>query len=446
VKLSPYVRTWLASGARLILGALIVWSGIVKLSDPRAALRGVVAYDITPDWLSRGIGYGLPVLELCVGVLLIAGVITRIAAAAAGVLQIVFLIAAVEAGARGLHISSGAFSTGGVTTRPTHFILVALLNLVLIGFAALLVTWPITRISLDEFLARADHVELPSAKRLRSEQGRRKFEAELARAQAQRTVRDRYLMIGLVLPLALISFIAIGVQAKRANPAADSSANASHVTGVSVGNAGLVTVDVFEDFQSTASLAFEKSVGAELDSLAASGTEQVRYHMVAIYDASSNGNRYSSRAANAALCAADISNLDFRKYHRFLFGLNGNGTQVMPAIGSNGRTDTSLISYGKDALGIGDTDLSTFQTCVQGETHAGLVEATTQNFTNRGYTNVPVVLVNGSRLSTLTVAGLDKAVAKAAATAPKPKATTTPSATASVPATATVAPTAAASP
>ena len=60
---------------------------------------------------------------------------------------------------------------------------------------------------------------------------------------------------------------------------------------------------------------------------------------------------------------------------------------------------------------ISDTDLTTFQTCVQGEQHEGLVEATTLNFTNRGYTQVPIVLVNGVKLKTLTVDGLNKAVA-----------------------------------
>ena len=74
-----------------------------------------------------------------------------------------------------------------------------------------------------------------------------------------------------------------------------------------------MTIDVFEDFQSTASLAFEQAVGADLDTIATTSTRQVRYHMVAIYDASSKGNRYSARAANAAICASDISTIDFRQ-------------------------------------------------------------------------------------------------------------------------------------
>jgi Thioredoxin len=275
--------------------------------------------------------------------------------------------------------------------------------------------WSYSPLSLEEFLARGDHVEVPSPKRLRTDQGRRKYEADVAAAESSARERNRYITAGIILPAVLVSFIAIGVQAKRTETStATPPTNASHVQGVSVGFSGApVTIDVFEDFQSTASLAFEKQVGADLDSIAQTSTRQVRYHMVAIYNASSNGNRYSARAANASICASDVSVKDFRLFHRYLFGHDGNGNQVMPAVGSHGRLDTSLITYGQD-VGISGADLTTFTTCVQSEQYDATVQATTQNFTNRGYTQVPVVLVNGARLKTLTVAGLNAAVASAA--------------------------------
>ncbi len=433
-----YVRPWLAAVARLVLGALFLWSGLSRLSDPRAVLRGVVAYDATPDWLSRVIAFGLPTLELCIALMLIVGILTRIAAAVAGVLQVIFLVGVIELAARGIKIDVGAFSAGGVTTHATRYLLFGLLNVVLIVLAAGLVRWPLTQLSVDEFLARAEYVEVPSAKRLRSEQGRRKYEADVAQARAHTRERNRYVMAGLVVPVVLIAFIAVGVQAKRANPTAGSTVTASHVDGVSIGlDTATVNVDVFEDFQSPASMKLEQSLGADFNSIAATTNRQVRFHMVAIWDASSNGNRYSSRAANAAICASDLSSGAFRKYQSFLFGKDGNGAQIMPAIGSHGRTDTSLISYAKDALGIGNTDLSTFQTCVQSEEHKGLVEATTQNFTNRGYSNVPVVLVNGVKLKTLTVDALNKAVAAAAVKSPpKPVASSSASASATASSTA----------
>src|ERR1700759_2142441 len=102
MSLGPAVPLWSATAARLVLGVLFFWSGLVKLSDPRAFLRGVVAYDATPDWLSRGIAYGLPVLELIVGLMLLVGILTRVVAAVGGLLQIVFLIGVIELGLRGI--------------------------------------------------------------------------------------------------------------------------------------------------------------------------------------------------------------------------------------------------------------------------------------------------------------------------------------------------------
>ena len=426
------MRPWLALAARFVLGVLFLWSGLTKLTNPPGFLRGVVAYHATPDWLSRAIAYGLPTLEVCLAVMLILGILTRIVAAAAVLLQIVFLIGVIQLGARGIKTGTAVFGVGGVSTHPTQYLLTALLNVVLIAFGAVLVWWPWSRVSLDELLSRGDYVEPPSSKRLRNEQGRRKYEADVAAAAARAKIRNRYLAIGILLPVVLISFISIGVQAKRAMPAGDVSDNASSRLGVSVGSTATVVVDVFEDFQSSKSLSFEKQVGATLDKIAAEPNRQVRYHMVAIYNASSSGNRYSARAANAAICASDVSVKDFRLYHRYLFGVDGNGAQIMPAIGSHGRTDTSLIAYSQAALRLSSTDQTTFNSCVQSEQHQGMVEATTMNFTNRGYSNVPVVLVNGVRQKTLTVDALTKAIAATAVkNPPKPVATSTPSASAS---------------
>lgn len=430
------LHPWSATAARLIVGALFIWSGLVKLSDPRAFLRGVVGYDVTPDWLSRAIAYGLPALLLCLGLMLVVGILVRIAAAVAAVLQLLFLIGVIELGLRSIKVSTGAFSTGGVTTHPTQYLLTGLLNIVLIALAAVAVLSPHSRLSLDEFLARGDYVEPPSSKRMRTEHGRRKYESDLAARQRAAAERHRYLAVGIMVPVVLISFVAIGVQANRTKAAVDGGGNASHVDGISVGFGGApVTIDVFEDFQSRQSLAFEQSVGADLDKIAQQSDRQLRYHMVSIYDASSRGNQYSTRAANASFCASDISTKAFREYHRYLFGKDGNGNLIMPATGSHGRNDTTLIRYAQEALGITSTNLQTFQECVQSEQHIGLTQSTTLNFTNRGFTAVPVVLVNGKRLTTMTVDGLNRAIssaaAAAAAKAPKAKVTTTPSASGS---------------
>jgi uncharacterized membrane protein YphA (DoxX/SURF4 family) len=86
------IRGWLGTAARLVVGAVWIWAAWSKLGNPRGFVQAVRAYDATPEWLSKAIGYGMPVLEICLGVLLVVGIMTRYAAAVSGLLFVVFLI------------------------------------------------------------------------------------------------------------------------------------------------------------------------------------------------------------------------------------------------------------------------------------------------------------------------------------------------------------------
>jgi len=85
------IKPWLGAVIRLLLGVVWLWASLHKLHDPRAFVQTVRAYDATPEWLSKAIGYGLPVLELAIAVMLILGVAVRMAAATSVVLFVVFL-------------------------------------------------------------------------------------------------------------------------------------------------------------------------------------------------------------------------------------------------------------------------------------------------------------------------------------------------------------------
>ena len=71
------------------------------------------AYRLLPDDLARLVAYGLPVLEVSLGLMLLLGVATRLAAVAVGVLLIVFIAGIVSAAVRGLQIDCGCFGGGG---------------------------------------------------------------------------------------------------------------------------------------------------------------------------------------------------------------------------------------------------------------------------------------------------------------------------------------------
>ncbi len=173
------LRPWLGTVARLVLGVVWIWAALSKLHSPRAFVQTVRAYDATPEWLSKAIGYGLPVLELAIGILLVVGITVRISAAVSGVLLLVFLIGLIQAAARDIKLECGCFGGGGATDAGTSYTLDILRDLGLIVLAAFLVVWSFTRLSIEEFLARNDTVD---ACHRRSGCGRRRAGASTRRS------------------------------------------------------------------------------------------------------------------------------------------------------------------------------------------------------------------------------------------------------------------------
>ena len=414
-------RPWLGAVVRLVLGIVWIYAALEKTGNPRTFVQAVRAYDATPEWLSQAIGYGLPVLELCIGVLLVLGLAVRLAAATSVALFVVFLIGLVQAAARGIQLECGCFGGGGATTGGTTYTLDILRDIGLLVLAAFVAVWPLTRLSMDEFLARNDDVEAPSAKRMRTEQGRRKYNAMLeARQQAARS-RTRWLNASLAAVVLLIALIGLGVQSNRAKIQGSLVAtNATVANGVVYGKKAAATVDVFEDFQCPNCLHFEESAQSTVDAAVKANKAQVRFHLMSFLDSSSNGNRYSSRAANAALCASDVSVNDFVAFHNLLFT-----AAVQPAEGSHGRPDSDFDTYAKK-IGLSGVNLTDFQGCVSTEKHKALVEALEEQASKDGITGTPTIKVNGKTI-TASVAAFTSAVNAALKNGPAPSPSPTPS-------------------
>jgi protein-disulfide isomerase len=338
-------------------------------------------------------------------------------------LLVVFAVGLLQAAARGIKLQCGCFGGGGIS-ETTNYTLDVLRDAGLIVLAVYLIVWPLTRFSVDEYLARNDYVPPPSAKRMRTAQGQRKYNAMVETRRKAARERTLYLSAALSVLIVLISIIGIGVQANRAKIQGDLTAtNATVANGVVVGKPAKVTVDFFEDFQCPICNKFEQSAGSDVAAQIAAGRIQARYHTMAFLDEASNGNRYSSRAANAALCASDVSVAAFQKYHAILFGKDSKGQNNQPAEGTHGRTDAQLLQYAKQA-GITGDNLTTFQSCTTGQLHKAMVVAITDNASKRGVTGTPTVFVNGKQLKTVDKAHLDAAIAAIAGPTP-----TTPSRT-----------------
>lgn len=154
-------RPWLSTMVRLALAGVWLAAGASKVGDLSASTRGVHAYQLTPYEVSAVIGGALPFVELTLGALLLAGLATRLAAAASAALFTVFVAGIASAWSRGLAIDCGCFSPGGELapgTDPTYTLEIVRTTAFL-GLAVLLLFFPATRFSLDARLGVAPSSE-----------------------------------------------------------------------------------------------------------------------------------------------------------------------------------------------------------------------------------------------------------------------------------------------
>ncbi|MGY1713336.1 MauE/DoxX family redox-associated membrane protein [Geodermatophilus sp. SYSU D01106] len=142
-------QPWLSTAARLLLGGVLVVAGALKLPDPAEAVRAVRAYRLLPEGLVGPVAFGLPVVEVAVGLALLAGVFLRTAALAAAVLMAVFTAAVASAWARGLQIDCGCFGGGGeVAAGETGYPAEVARDVALLLVAVALARWPRSRLAL----------------------------------------------------------------------------------------------------------------------------------------------------------------------------------------------------------------------------------------------------------------------------------------------------------
>jgi len=139
--------------ARLALGGVMLVAGLLKVARPEVSARAVQAYQLLPFDLATYVGYGLPILEVVLGALLVLGLFTRASAAVSGVLLVAFIIGIASAWARGLSIDCGCFGEGGtIDPSRTRYLEEILRDVGLVLCAAWLVIRPRTAFSLERTL------------------------------------------------------------------------------------------------------------------------------------------------------------------------------------------------------------------------------------------------------------------------------------------------------
>jgi uncharacterized membrane protein YphA (DoxX/SURF4 family) len=139
--------------ARFGLAAVWLVSGLLKAADPDQTYVAVRAYDVLPDAGVEVVAALLPWVELALGVLLLAGVGTRLVAALSAVLLVVFVAGVTQAWVRGLAIDCGCFGGGGaVEPGQTTYVQELLRDAGFLLMAGWLIVRPRTLVALDDRL------------------------------------------------------------------------------------------------------------------------------------------------------------------------------------------------------------------------------------------------------------------------------------------------------
>jgi protein-disulfide isomerase len=211
-------------------------------------------------------------------------------------------------------------------------------------------------------------------------------------AEQQRKKRQRLLTwAGVVVILGLLAAIAFVVV--RAASGDDSPAPAGEVVtpsgadadgGVLVGSADApVTVTVYYDYMCPACGAFEQVNGTELDRLLEEGTAQVELHPISFLDRTSQGTRYSTRAANAFATVADGAPDQVWAFHEALYA-------DQPEEGTEGLSDEEIATIARDA-GVPDAVVEEFAEL----RYEGWVAEVTEKAFDSGISGTPTVLIDG---------------------------------------------------
>jgi protein-disulfide isomerase len=243
-----------------------------------------------------------------------------------------------------------------------------------------------------------------AAARKRIEEKRAAEAAARARAERRRRTVIGSVVAAVLVVVAIVAVIVVQSSRNSTNPNALVPANTADSGNVIVvGSATApVTVDMYEDFQCPNCKAFEDTNATTLASLVAAGTVQLHYHGMAFLDTSAN-DKYSTRALNAAAAVvAQAGPTAFQAFHDLLYA-------NQPAEGGSGLTDDQLVAYAQQAGASGEV----VEQAIRDLSYGDWVKNVTDQASKDGVTGTPTVLVDGTKLTDLSNAGLTQAITAA---------------------------------
>jgi uncharacterized membrane protein YphA (DoxX/SURF4 family) len=151
------VVAWAATVVRFLVAGIWIWAAIPKLKSPAGSAAAVRAFQLFPEWLVRGIGYGLPFVGAGLALLLVTGLAIRLAAAVSALVIATFAVGVASAAARGLDILCGFLDVGGTLPfgQPAPYVSEIIRDDALLLALAFLVWAGSSRLSLDNVVRRS---------------------------------------------------------------------------------------------------------------------------------------------------------------------------------------------------------------------------------------------------------------------------------------------------
>ncbi|MFC4059945.1 MauE/DoxX family redox-associated membrane protein [Planomonospora corallina] len=145
---------WVTTVSRLVLGGVLIVAGWGKIGAPVLSVQAVKAYELLPESVATAVGYGLPIAEIVIGVLLVLGLLTRVAGIVSALLMLAFVIGIASAWARGLRIDCGCFGGGGqlAAGESPSYLVDILRDFGLFALGVLIAWVPPGRFALDSVL------------------------------------------------------------------------------------------------------------------------------------------------------------------------------------------------------------------------------------------------------------------------------------------------------
>jgi uncharacterized membrane protein YphA (DoxX/SURF4 family) len=144
-------QPWLTLLARLILGAVLLVAGALKVPNLPKSAMAVRAYELLPIPLANFLGYTLPWIEIGIGLLLIVGVTVKISGALGALTMLAFIIAIAQAWARGLSIDCGCFGGGGsIDPEDTKYFSEIIRDIGLMALGIFLYLYPKGRFAVEK--------------------------------------------------------------------------------------------------------------------------------------------------------------------------------------------------------------------------------------------------------------------------------------------------------